>query len=71
MPLRIDEPSSQDLLTEMVREAIGSQQSLAGQRGYSRIYAAFFARILEFIRTPLRAKKSTEARRQKENADKF
>ena len=62
VPLPMDEPCCQDLLTEMVREAIGSQQSLAGQCGYSRIYAAFFARIMELIRKLLRGKKTTEAR---------
>ena len=71
VPLPMDEPCCQDLLTEMVREAIGSQQSLAGQCGYRRIYAAFFARIMEFIRKLLRGKKTTEARRQREDEDKF
>ena len=71
VPLPMDEPCCQDLVTEMMREAIGSQQSLAVECGYSRIYAAFFARIMEFIRKLLRGKKTTEARRQGEDADKF
>lgn len=73
----MDESSSQELLKEMVREAIGSQQTrefveaFASQSGFSRIYAAFFAKIVEFIKKLLRGKKRTEAMRQKEDAGKF
>lgn len=77
VPLPMDESSSQELLKEMVREAIGSQQTrefveaFASQSGFSRIYAAFFAKIVEFIKKLLRGKKRTEAMRQKEDASKF
>ena len=71
VPLPMDETCFQDLVTETLREEIGSQESLAVQCGFSRIYAAFFARIMELIRKLLREKKTTEARRQGEDADKF
>ena len=77
VPLPMDESSSQELLKEMVQEAIGSQQTrefvgtFASQSGFSRIYAALFAKIVEFIKKLLRrGKKTTEAMRQKEDADK-
>lgn len=81
VPLPMDESSSQELFKEMVREAISSQQTgefvgaLAGQSGFGRIYAAFFAKIVEFVKKPLRGTKTTEAKmhewRQKEHAHKF
>ena len=77
VPLPMDESSSQELLKEIVQEAIGSQPSrefvgtFASQSGFSRIYAALFAKIVEFIKKLLRrGKKTRKAMRQKEDADK-
>ena len=81
VPLPMDESSTQELLKEMVREAISSHQtgefveSLGSQSGFGGIYAAFFKKIVELVKRLLRGKKTVEAKmregRQKEDADKF
>ena len=81
VPLPMDEFSTQELLKEMVREAISSHQtgefvgSLGSQSGFGGIYAAFFKKIVELVKRLLRGKKTVEANmdegRQKEDADKF
>ena len=79
--LPMDEASSQELFKEIVREATSTDQTCqfvgtsARQSGFVDIYAAFFAKIVEFVKRLLRGKKTAEAKmpkgRQKEDADKL
>lgn len=81
VPLPMDESSSRELFKEMAREAISSKQTgefvgtLASQSGFARIYAAFFAKIVEFVKRLLRGKKTAEAEMheggQNEDAEKL
>lgn len=79
--LPMDESSSRELFKEIVREATSSEQTgefvgtSARQSGFVDIYAAFFAKIVEFVKRLLRGKKTAEAKmhkgRQKGDAKKL
>ena len=64
VPLPMDDSSTQELIKEMMREAISNKQTveyvggLVGQSGFSRIYAEFFAKIVELVKRLFRGKKT-------------
>jgi len=78
--LPMDESASQVLFNELVHESISNQQTgeFAGastsQRSFRRLYAVFFARIIDFVKKLLRGKMTTRTKKhegpRKENADK-
>lgn len=67
VPLTMDDSSTQELFKEMVQEAISSKQTgeyvgvLMSQSGFGRLYAEFYAEIVEFVRRLLRRKKTEKA----------
>jgi len=78
--LPMDESASLVLFNELVHESISNQQTgefvgaSASQRGFRRLYAVFFARIMDFVKKLLRGKMTTRTKKhegpRKENADK-
>lgn len=67
VPLPMDDSSTQELFKEMVQEAISSKKTgeyvgvLVSQSGFGRLYAEFYAKIVEFVRRLLRRKKTEKA----------